>query len=56
MKKFLCTFLLIAVFAGSAFAGSVNVGLLTQLNMTQSRVSDLHGRSFVVRTVDYVHY
>ena len=36
MKKFLCTFLLIAALAGSAFAGSINVGLLTQLNMTQS--------------------
>lgn len=36
MKKFLCAFLLVAVLAGSAFAGSVNVGLLTQLNMTQS--------------------
>ena len=36
MKKFLCTFLLIAALAGSAFAGSINVGLLTQLNMTQT--------------------
>ncbi len=36
MKKFLCAFLLVAVLAGSAFAGSINVGILTQLNMTQS--------------------
>ena len=36
MKKFLCAFLLVAILAGSAFAGSINVGLLTQLNMTQS--------------------
>ena len=35
MKKFLCAFILIALFAGSACA-DVNVGLLSQLNMTQA--------------------
>lgn len=35
MKKFLCAFLLVALFAGSSFA-DVNVGLLTQLNMSQA--------------------
>lgn len=35
MKKFLCAFLLIALFAGSACA-DINVGLLSQLNMTQA--------------------
>lgn len=35
MKKFLCAFLLIALFSGSACA-DVNVGLLTQLNMSQA--------------------
>lgn len=35
MKKFVCAFLLIALFAGSACA-DINVGLLSQLNMTQA--------------------
>lgn len=35
MKKFLCAFILIALFAGSACA-DINVGLLSQLNMTQA--------------------
>lgn len=35
MKKILCAFLLVALFAGSSFA-DVNVGLLTQLNMSQA--------------------
>ena len=34
-KKFLCAFILIALFAGSACA-DINVGLLSQLNMTQA--------------------